>query len=219
MAVDPYIARGMPDLGANALMQVQQGRDNQRRNALMNLNERQFDFQKQRYDAADQARQQEAQAAQDAERRKFTAIRAATGDANARAELLQTLGWPTEILDDPDAESVNDIFKTLAIESLGLQQLLICRLRKLPANLKGLDAGYRVDNIIVVYTVSLVANMLRKSRLVLPCKNGIKQHGRLIRREVIRVQRRHHQPAAVFVAIFNPQPDGLQAHAAEIHTI
>jgi len=64
-----------------------------------------------------------------------------------------------------------------------------------------------------------VAKMRCQARLVLPYQRREKQHCRFIWGEIILVQRSHHQPAAVFGAIFHAQPDGLQADGAEVHAV
>ena len=117
MALDPYIARGMPDLGANALAQVQQGRENKRQNALLDLNQQRLGMEQQRFGAEQEAGRREkamqamsgflAAAAQSASPSEFVRTH-----AQPFSQGLQELGIPLDpsTLDDNQVRGLAEKF-------------------------------------------------------------------------------------------------------------
>lgn len=92
---------------------IQQSQDNKRRNALMDLEQRQFGLNEQRvgleqkrYDQAEQERQAAMQAQAKKEGIGLKALAASRGDKQSGMAVLQELGLPVEFADDPDAEEM-----------------------------------------------------------------------------------------------------------------
>lgn len=89
---------------------IQQSQDSKRRNALLDLEQRQFGLQEQRvgleqkrYDQAEQERQSAMQAQAKKEGIGLKALAASRGDKQSGMAVLQELGLPVEFADDPDA--------------------------------------------------------------------------------------------------------------------
>lgn len=97
---------------------IQQSQDNKRRNALLDLekqqfglNERRVGMEEKRYAQSEQERQEAMQAAQRKESIGLRALAAARGDRQSGMAILQELGLPVELADDPDA---GELYQTLA---------------------------------------------------------------------------------------------------------
>lgn len=113
------------DWGGRIREGMQQSQDNRRKNALLDLDQRQFGLQErqvglqeQRLAQADAERQAQMQAAQRKESIGLRALAAARGDKQSGMAILQELGLPGELADDPDA---GDLFGAIAEQYGGFE--------------------------------------------------------------------------------------------------
>ena len=104
---------------------IQQSQDTRRKNALLDLEQRQYGLQERRYgleeqrlNRADQERAAQLQAAQRKESIGLRALSAAKGDKQSGMAILQELGLPVELADDPDAA---ELYQSLAEQYGGFQ--------------------------------------------------------------------------------------------------
>jgi hypothetical protein len=119
MPINAMIAQGSPDRGASALAITRQNRqlgiENRNRNSLLemqgqrlNMDQERHGMYQQAFDQGQQDRAAQMQAGQANEQIGRLALGARSGDRNSAMALLEQLGLPQELADDPDAAELWD---------------------------------------------------------------------------------------------------------------